>query len=89
MSSRTTEAFRAAFNSLPPDIQERAREAFDRFEEDPQHPSLQFKKVHSSRPIYSVRVTLSYRALAIQSNEHWLWFWIGSHSAYDDLLKRL
>lgn len=80
---------RKAFAKLPADIQERAREAFQRFSEDPKHPSLQFKQVHTIEPIYSARVTLDYRALAIRREDRWIWFWIGSHSDYDNLLKRL
>src|SRR5690606_21977791 len=38
---------------------------------------LRFKKVHASRPIYSVRVTRGYRALGILENETVTWFWIG------------
>jgi hypothetical protein len=89
VSSHTTAAFRKAFADLPEDIQARAREAFQLFSENPAHPSLQFKQVHDSRPIYSARVTLHYRALATRSGEDWVWFWIGSHADYDNLLKRL
>jgi hypothetical protein len=89
VSSHTTVAFRKAFADLPGHIQERAREAFHLFSENPAHPSLQFKQVHDSRPIYSARITLHYRALATRRGEDWIWFWIGSHSDYDNLLKRL
>ncbi len=37
----------------------------------------------------SARVTLDYRALATRREDRWIWFWIGSHSDYDNLLKRL
>jgi hypothetical protein len=89
VTSHTTGAFRKAFATLPADIQDRAREAFKIFSENPAHPSLQFKQVHPTRPIYSARVSLQYRALAIRNGEDWLWFWIGSHADYDKLLKRL
>ena len=55
----------------------------------PSHPGLHLKQVHPSRPIYSARVSLGYRALAIRDEETWIWFWIGSHSDYDQLLPRL
>jgi hypothetical protein len=89
VTSHTTAAFRKAFAALPADIQDRAREAFQIVSENPAHPSLHFKQVHTTRPIYSARVSLQYRALAIRSGEDWLWFWIGSHGDYDNLLKRL
>lgn len=89
MRSRTTPAFRNALAGLPAEIQERARKAFELFSQDPGHPSLQFKKVHTERPIYSARITRDYRALAIRRDDHWIWFWIGSHADYEELLKRL
>jgi hypothetical protein len=80
---------RTALDSLPSDIQRRAREAFARFLEDPSHPGLRLKQVHESQPIFSVRVSLSYRALAVRSDDEWIWFWIGSHADYDQMLARL
>jgi hypothetical protein len=53
--------------------------------QDPKHPSLQFKKVHPSRPIYSVRISLNYRALGTKDGDTVVWFWIGSHAEYDRL----
>lgn len=88
MRSQTTPSFRKAFANLPAEIQERAREAFARFSEDPSHPGLQLKKAHTDQPIYSARVTRDYRALAIRRQDRWIWFWIGSHADYDDLLNR-
>lgn len=88
MKSRTTEHFRKAFQQLPPRIQRRAREAYKRFIKDPYHPSLRFKRVHPTRPIYSVRISLNYRALGILEGDEIIWFWIGSHAEYDALLSR-
>jgi len=89
VNSRTTAAFRKAFAGLPPNVQERAQQAFQRFLDDPAHPSLQFKQVHTTQPIFSARITLNYRALAVRQEDSWIWFWIGSHSDYETLLKRL
>jgi len=89
LRSTTTSSFRKAFDSLSPEVQERARNAFGRFQDDPQHPGLRLKKVHPSRPIYSVRVSLTYRALSLRTDDEWIWFWIGSHADYDRLLDRL
>jgi hypothetical protein len=89
VSSHTTAAFRKAFAALPADIQDRAREAFELFSENSRHPSLRIKQVHDSKPIYSARITLQYRALATRTDEDWIWFWIGSHADYDNLLQRL
>ena len=36
--------------------------------------------------VYSVRITLSYRALAIVEGDKVTWFWIGSHADYTRLI---
>jgi hypothetical protein len=87
--SKTTERFRKAFAALPAHVQERAREAYRQFRVDPQHPSLRFKQVHATRLIYSARVGLAYRALAVRDDDVLIWFWIGTHADYDTLLRQL
>ena len=88
MKSRTTERFRKAFERLPPHVQEQARQAYQRFNEDPHYPSLRFRRVHPTRPIYSVRISRDYRALGVLEGDEIIWFWIGSHSEYEGLLSR-
>ena len=88
MNSRTTKRFRDALAALPADIQRRAREAYLLFRQNPHHPSLRFKKVHSMEPIYSARITLNYRALGVVHNNEIVWFWIGSHADYENILAR-
>jgi antitoxin (DNA-binding transcriptional repressor) of toxin-antitoxin stability system len=63
--SHVNERFRKAFDALPDDIQRRAREAYARWHENPSHPSLQYKKVHETQPVYSVRIGLGWRALGL------------------------
>jgi hypothetical protein len=87
--SRRTPRFKKAFSELPQEIKDAARESYRRFRDDPSHPSLHLKQVHPSEPIYSVRISLQYRALAVKEGNTYVWFWIGSHSQYDALLKRL
>jgi len=70
-------------------VQDQARLAYRLFRDNPEHPSLRFKPVHATRPIYSARVGLGYRALAVRDGDAVIWFWIGSHADYDQLLKRL
>jgi hypothetical protein len=89
LTSRTTERFRAAYAALPEPIRRRAREAYRLFRENPTHPSLRFKPVHPTRPIYSARVGLGYRALAVRDGDVVIWFWIGTHADYDQLLRSL
>jgi hypothetical protein len=89
VSSQTTERFRRALAALPEHVQDRARQAYQLFRDNPQHPSLRFKQVHTTRPIYSARVGLGYRALAVRDDAVYIWFWIGTHAEYDRLLKDL
>jgi len=89
MKSHTTKRFREAFRGLPKHIQRQAREAYKLFLQNPYHPSLRFKQVHPTRPIYSVRVSRDYRAVGVRDRDEIVWFWIGSHAEYDKLLSQL
>jgi hypothetical protein len=51
------------FADLPAQIQDRTRKAYRLFQQDPNYPSLRFKKVHPTLPIYSVRINKDYRAV--------------------------
>lgn len=86
MKSRANQRFWSLFRDLPGDIQERARETYRTFNENPRHPSLHFKKVDPEKPIYSVRVTRDYRAMGVMNGDTITWFWIGNHADYDRLL---
>lgn len=86
MKSHTTKQFRKMFERLPKQIQQRAIESYELFKQDVYHPSLHFKRVHSTQPIYSVRISLGYRSVGIRENDIMIWFWIGTHDAYDKLL---
>jgi hypothetical protein len=87
--SRLTKEFRKRFKQLPGSVQEQAFQAYQIWRADPFHPSLQFKRVSLSQPIYSARVGLGYRALAFRTVNDFDWFWIGPHAEYDKLLRRL
>jgi hypothetical protein len=85
VKSWRTIQFKRAFAALPKAVQRQARQAYRTFMKDSSHPGLQFKKVHASRPIYSVRIGLGYRALGTKTGDEVVWFWIGSHAQYDRL----
>ncbi len=87
MILHTTEQFRKLLAQLPKYIQKQAKEAYLQFEKDPYHPGLRFKRVHSKRLIYAVRISRDYRALGFQRENELIWFWIGSHADYDKILK--
>jgi len=75
--------------NLPDHIQQQARKAYQRFEKDPSHPGLKFKKIAGVKNVYSVRITLEYRALGNRVDDMIIWFWIGSHSDYEQQIQRI
>ncbi|MDQ3815222.1 MAG: hypothetical protein M3347_14970 [Armatimonadota bacterium] len=89
MTSHITDRFRKAFAQLPEHIQRQAREAYKLFQQAPYHPSLRFRQIHPSKPIYSVRISIDYRAVGIREDDEITWFWIGSHSEYEKLRSRM
>jgi hypothetical protein len=74
---------------LPADVQDQCRDAYRLFLANPRHPSLHFKKIHSIRPIYSARVSRGYRAVCVLEGEEALWFFVGTHDAYEIVIERL
>lgn len=89
MISHATEEFWKCFFKLPKQVQEKAKASFVLWKDNPSHPSLHFKKVHSKRPIYSVRVGISHRAIGVLAGDTLIWFWIGSHETYNNLVNQL
>jgi hypothetical protein len=89
MQHHATRDFWEEYFALPQEIHARADKQFSLLKANPQHPSLQFKKVgeRSGQEIWSVRVTLTYRALAIKRTDGYLWFWIGDHKTYDKMIS--
>jgi len=85
---RVATAFWRQYLALPKDIRERADKQFALLKANPNHPSLQFKKVGENRgfEVWSARVTRNYRALAIQRTDGFLWFWIGDHQGYEAMI---
>lgn len=88
MKSETLREFWECFDRLPSDIQKLSRQTFARWHRDPNHTSLHFKKVHPSKPLYSVRVGERWRALGYRRGDTVVWFWIGSHADYDKAIRR-
>jgi len=68
MKSLTTSRFRKCYTGLPLDVQKAARKSYDKWKENSKHPSLQFKQIHKIQPIYSIRISLSWRALGVKQD---------------------
>lgn len=81
---KTTDRFWKCFDKLPKNIQDAARENFEILKVNPKYPSLQFKKIGK---LWSARVSLNYRSLAVEDGEDFIWVWIGPHEEYDRMLK--
>jgi mRNA-degrading endonuclease RelE of RelBE toxin-antitoxin system len=88
VKSRTTSEFRKLFADLPEQVQKQTRTAYRQFKEDPNYPSLRFKKVHPELPIYSARISKNYRAVGQLDGDTAIGFWVGSHAEYDRLLEQ-
>jgi hypothetical protein len=89
MNSSTTDQFWKRYSSLPSEAKRQAREAYTLFVSDPYHPGLHFKRIHSTRPVFSVRIGIHYRAVGVLDEQEITWFWIGSHAEYDRLVRQL
>lgn len=83
LKHRKTKRFRQLYDRLPPRVQLRADNAFALLRDNPDHPSLHFKKVGA---FWSARIDDAYRALAVVDNEDLTWVWIGSHDEYERLI---
>ena len=75
--------FWASYRRLPEAVRKLADKNFELLKANPNHPSLQFKKIGGYR---TVRVGIHYRAVAVAVEGGALWFWIGSHSDYNKVL---
>ncbi len=87
MISKAQEDFWRCYEALPRDIQKQARERFRLWQKEPFNPALHFKVLLND--VWSVRVNQQFRALGRRKGNLIVWFWIGSHSDYDELVKRL
>ncbi len=83
MKSLTLPSFWEAYRTLNDDIKQRARKAYRLWEENSFHPSLHFKCINREEDVWSVRITLGYRAVGIFEGDTVTWFWIGGHDEYE------
>ena len=83
MRSRGTRDFWALYRALPPAARSQARNAFLLFLENPDHPSLRFKKLNGPWQFWSVRFGSGYRAVCRRDRDSAVWVWIGTHQDFD------
>jgi hypothetical protein len=83
VKSRGIDEFWEAYRSVPPHIKAATRVAYQKFSQNPAHPSLQLERLRSDPRFWSVRVTRDFRAVAQRfENDAWVWVWIGSHKEF-------
>ena len=85
MISRTRRSFWALYSALDAETQAAARHVYALFRESPNHPSLRLKKLGGYADVWSVRINEQYRAVCRRSGDTVVWFWIGSHNAFDKM----
>ncbi len=83
MKSQTLPSFWETYQHLPERAKQAARKSFYLWRDSPFHPSLHFKCVNQEERIWSVRLTIGYRALGIMEGDTVVWFWVGSHDNYE------
>lgn len=86
MNYHTTADFWACYHALPEAVRKIADDNDHLLRADPRHPSLHLKRVGR---LWSVRVGIGFRALAADSDDGLIWFWIGSHAKYDRILRAM
>jgi hypothetical protein len=84
-TSHARKSFWDCYDALPIDIRREADKQFALFENDPWHPSLRLKEI---RGLWSVRISISHRAVARRRDDTFYWFWIGDHPGYERLISR-
>lgn len=76
----TSRNFWEHYYGVPKSIRVLAKKNYRLLKENPQHPSLHFKKIGK---YWSVRIGIHYRAMAVELDGDMHWFWIGTHAEYD------
>jgi hypothetical protein len=83
--SRTRPSFWRAYDRLSGPQCLAARRAYAIFAENPDHPSLRFKKLGGYEDIWAVRINEQYRAVGKRHGDTIIWVWIGTHNEFDKL----
>lgn len=84
--SVASDRFWELYAELPEEIQQLADKQFEVFQRDPFHQSLHLKEIGE---VWTARIGLHYRVIGYREGNLFRWGWIGSHEAYDRIIKRL
>ena len=89
MESHLSPPFRKRFSALPKQVKKDALADYRLWIQQPFYNSLHFKLVSEKNKAWSVRAGIGWRAVGVRDGDVMIWFWIGSHADYDDLLINL
>lgn len=82
------------FARLPLDLRELAKSAYRTFLRHPDHPSLRHHALADMARgrhrvgSWSVSITMKYRAVYAVDGDTNVWYWIGSHNAYENFVGK-
>jgi plasmid maintenance system killer protein len=62
-----------------------ARRVYALFAQNPDHPSLRFKKLGGYAHVWSVRINEQYRVVGERHGDTIIWVWVGTHNEFDSL----
>jgi len=85
VTSRVRPSFWRAYARLGEAQRQAAGRAYALFAENPEHPSLRFKKLGGYDHVWSVRINEQYRAIGERHGDTITWVWIGTHNEFDNL----
>jgi len=77
MRTALSKRFQKQLTRLPQSVQTQFAKQQQLLEDNPRHPSLHFKKLANLDGVYSIRITRSYRALFILTNDQCVFFAVG------------
>jgi len=87
MTSVATRRFWTLFHALPDKIQKLAAQNYHLWQQNPNHPSLHFRRLKGSEDRFTIRIGDHYRALGRFRSGIMTWVWIGTHAEYDRLVQ--
>ncbi len=79
------ESYWKHFDELPSELRTLAEKNYRLWKENPHHPGLRFKKIHTELPVFSFRVGMRYRTVGVETRDGKIvWFWIGSFDHFKE-----
>jgi hypothetical protein len=82
MRSSGSDDFWRMYHELPTSVRVQARHAYHLFADNPDHPSLRFKKLNGPGNYWSVRFGGGYRAVCLRESDVVIWLWVGTRQEF-------